>query len=60
MTIQSVQQGCPLLPPRAACNAKAASVNGSGRRQPTAYPQYSNRGVLNTTSVPEHGVERLL
>jgi hypothetical protein len=48
------------LPPRAACSAKAASVSGSGRLQPTAYPQYSNRGVLNTTSVPEHGLERLI
>lgn len=28
MTTQSVQQGCT-LPPRAACNAKAASVSGS-------------------------------
>ena len=58
MTTQSVQQGCT-LPPRAACSAKAASVSGSGRRQPPAYPQYSNRGVLNTTAVPEHGVEML-
>lgn len=45
MTTQSVQQGCT-LPPRAACSAKAASVSGSGRRQPTAYPQYSNRGGI--------------
>ncbi len=59
MTTQSIQQGCT-LPPRAACNAKAASVSGSGRRQPTAYPQYSNRGVLNTTSVPERKVESLI
>lgn len=59
MTTRSVQQGCT-LPPRAACSAKAASVSGSGRRQPTAYPQYSNRGVLNTTPVPEHKVESLI
>lgn len=59
MTNQSVQQGCT-LPPRAACSAKAAGVSGSGRLAPTAYPQYSNRGVLNTTSLPEHGVERLI
>lgn len=59
MTNQSVQQGCT-LPPRAACSAKAASVSGSGRLAPTAYPQYSNRGVLNTTSVPEHKVESLI
>jgi len=59
MPTQSIQQGYT-LPPRAACNAKAASVSGSGRRQPTAYPQYSNRGVLNTTSVPEHKVESLI
>ena len=59
MPTQSIQQGYT-LPPRAACTAKAASVSGSGRRQPTAYPQYSNRGVLNTTSVPEHKVESLI
>ena len=59
MPTQTIQQGYTLTP-RAASNAKAASVSGSGRRQPTAYPQYSNRGVLNTTSVPEHKVESLI
>lgn len=44
MTTQSVQQGCT-LPPRAACSAKAASVSGSGRRQPTAYPSTLTGGI---------------